>query len=129
MLEAGTGPLALCLHGFPDSAHTWRHLLPALAGAGFHAVAPFMRGYGPAVQAAGTADRYAAEQQASGRQAPQPTLYLHGARDGCIGADLARGSERFLAPSSRMIVIGDAGHFLHRENPGQVNDHILSWVS
>jgi pimeloyl-ACP methyl ester carboxylesterase len=41
------GPLALCLHGFPDSAHTWRHLLPALAGAGFHAVAPFMRGYAP----------------------------------------------------------------------------------
>jgi pimeloyl-ACP methyl ester carboxylesterase len=41
------GPLALCLHGFPDSAHTWRHLLPALAAAGFHAVAPFMRGYAP----------------------------------------------------------------------------------
>lgn len=40
-------PLALCLHGFPDSAHTWRHLLPALADAGFHAVAPFMRGYAP----------------------------------------------------------------------------------
>ena len=47
LLEAGSGPLALCLHGFPDSAHTWRHLLPALAGAGFHAVAPFMRGYAP----------------------------------------------------------------------------------
>ena len=46
-LEAGDGPLALCLHGFPDSAHTWRHLLPALAGAGYHAVAPFLRGYAP----------------------------------------------------------------------------------
>jgi pimeloyl-ACP methyl ester carboxylesterase len=41
------GPLALCLHGFPDSAHTWRHLLPELAGAGYHAVAPFLRGYAP----------------------------------------------------------------------------------
>jgi pimeloyl-ACP methyl ester carboxylesterase len=41
------GPLALCLHGFPDSAHTWRHLLPELAAAGFHAVAPFLRGYAP----------------------------------------------------------------------------------
>jgi pimeloyl-ACP methyl ester carboxylesterase len=29
------------------SAHTWRHLLPALAEAGFHAVAPFLRGYAP----------------------------------------------------------------------------------
>lgn len=46
-LEAGEGPLALCLHGFPDSAHTWRFLLPALADAGFHAVAPWLRGYAP----------------------------------------------------------------------------------
>ena len=38
------GPLALCLHGFPDTAHTWRFLLPELAEAGFHAVAPFLRG-------------------------------------------------------------------------------------
>ena len=45
--EAGSGPLALCLHGFPDTAHTWRHLLPALAAAGYHAVAPFNRGYAP----------------------------------------------------------------------------------
>src|SRR5260370_33759717 len=47
ILEAGSGPLALCLHGFPDSAQTWRYLLPELAEAGFHAVAPFMRGYSP----------------------------------------------------------------------------------
>ena len=263
VLEAGSGPLALCLHGFPDAAYTWRHLLPALAGAGFHAVAPFMRGYAPtAVPAdgayhlgalvadavalhevlggdanavlighdwgaeaaygaaafapgrwrrlvtlavppaaldevlfsdyeqlkrsfylfmfrdpAGLAEtvvarddlafldklwrdwspgfqpgehlarvkdclrqpanlaaalgyyRAAVDQEAAARQAPQPTLYLHGARDGCIGVDLVRGAERLLAPSSRMIVIDDAGHFLHLEEPGQVNDHILSWVS
>jgi pimeloyl-ACP methyl ester carboxylesterase len=279
MLEAGSGPLALCLHGFPDAAHTWRHLLPALAGAGFHAVAPFMRGYAPtgipadgayqvgalaadavalhealggdgdavlighdwgaeaaygaaayapdrwrrlvtlavppaaldevlftdysqlkrffylfmfrdpefaemvvardgmafldqlwrdwspgfqpgehlaqvkqclaqpanlaaalgyyrapgasgaAGGAAGAAARYAAEQRAASRQAPQPTLYLHGADDGCIGVELARGAERLLAPSSRMVVIDDAGHFLHLEKPGEVNDHILAWIS
>ncbi len=280
VLEAGSGPLALCLHGFPDAAHTWRHLLPALAEAGFRAVAPFMRGYAPtavpadgayqvgalvadvvalhevlggdgdavlighdwgaeaaygaaafapdrwrrlvtlavpptaldevlfsdyeqlkrffylfmfrdpagfaeavvardemayldrlwadwspgfepgehlarvkqclrhpanltaalgyyraagaagaAGGAPGTATRYAAEQQAAGRQAPQPTLYLHGARDGCIGVELARGTGPLLAPSSRMVVIDDAGHFLHLEKPGQVNDHILTWVS
>ncbi len=40
-------PLALCLHGFPDSAHGWRHLLPELAAAGYRAVAPFQRGYAP----------------------------------------------------------------------------------
>jgi pimeloyl-ACP methyl ester carboxylesterase len=41
------GPLALCLHGFPDTAHTYRHLLPRLAGVGYRAVAPFSRGYAP----------------------------------------------------------------------------------
>jgi pimeloyl-ACP methyl ester carboxylesterase len=263
VLEAGSGPLALCLHGFPDAAYTWRHLLPVLAGAGFHAVAPFMRGYAPtAVPAdgayhlgalvadavalhevldgdanavlighdwgaeaaygaaafapdrwrrlvtlavppaaldevlfsdyeqlkrsfylfmfrdpAGFAEtvvarddlafldklwrdwspgfqpgehlarvkdclrqpanlaaalgyyRAAADQEAAGRQALQPTLYLHGARDGCIGVDLVRGAERLLAPSSRMLVIDEAGHFLHLEEPGQVNDHILGWIT
>ncbi|MBV8236209.1 MAG: alpha/beta hydrolase, partial [Acidimicrobiia bacterium] len=47
VLEMGEGPLALCLHGFPDSPWTWRHLLPSLADAGFRAVAPYMRGYAP----------------------------------------------------------------------------------
>ena len=276
LLEAGSGPLALCLHGFPDAAHTWRHLLPVLAGAGFRAAAPFMRGYAPTAvpadgayqvgalaadavalhdvlggdgdavlighdwgaeaayaaaayapdrwrrlvtlavppaaldpvlfsdyeqlkrfwymfmfrdpagfaeamaagdgmslldklwadwspgyqpgehlaqvkdslrqpanlaaaigyyRAAGSLDtpdagtRYAGEQHAASRQAPQPTLYLHGATDGCIRVDLARRAEPLLAPSSRMIVINDAGHFLHLEKPAEVNDLILAWVS
>jgi pimeloyl-ACP methyl ester carboxylesterase len=46
-LEAGDGPLVLCLHGFPDTAYSFRQQLPALAAAGFRAVAPFMRGYAP----------------------------------------------------------------------------------
>jgi pimeloyl-ACP methyl ester carboxylesterase len=263
ILEAGSGPLALCLHGFPDSARTWRHLLPVLANAGFHAVAPFMRGYAPTqvpadgayhigalaadatalhevlggdsdavlighdwgaetayAAAAGAPDRwrrlvtlavppaaldpvlftdyqqlrrffylfmfrdplefaeavvgadnmsfldrlwsdwspgydasedlanvkkclrdpanlaaaigyYRAAGMAEGgdSQAPQPTLYLHGSADGCISADLALAAEGFLAPSSRMIMIEDTGHFLHLEKAAEVNDHILGWVS
>lgn len=41
------GRLILCLHGFPDSAHSWRHLGPRLADAGYRVVAPYMRGYAP----------------------------------------------------------------------------------
>ena len=44
--EAGSGPTVLLLHGFPEFWYSWRHQLPALAAAGFHAVAPDLRGYG-----------------------------------------------------------------------------------
>src|SRR5215208_2472567 len=46
-LEIGEGPLALCLHGFPDSPYSYRYLLPELAEAGYRAVAPFNRGFAP----------------------------------------------------------------------------------
>src|SRR4051812_1968732 len=41
------GPLALCLHGYPDTARTWRHLGPHLAERGGRVVAPYTRGYAP----------------------------------------------------------------------------------
>jgi pimeloyl-ACP methyl ester carboxylesterase len=41
----GSGPPVLLLHGFPETRHMWRHLLRALAGAGYRAVAPDQRGY------------------------------------------------------------------------------------
>lgn len=44
--EAGSGPLVIFVHGWPESWYSWRHQLPAVAAAGFHAVAPDMRGYG-----------------------------------------------------------------------------------
>ena len=46
-LEEGQGPLVLLLHGFPDTARTWEHQMPALAAAGYRAVAPSLRGYPP----------------------------------------------------------------------------------
>lgn len=44
--EQGEGPLVLLLHGFPESWYSWRHQFAPLAAAGYHAVAPDMRGYG-----------------------------------------------------------------------------------
>jgi pimeloyl-ACP methyl ester carboxylesterase len=272
VLEAGSGPLALCLHGFPDSAHTWRHLLPALAGAGFHAMAPFMRGYAPTAvpedgcvslgaliadanaihDALGAGDEavligsdwgaeaaygaaafaperwrrlvalgipplsldarlfsdydqlkrffymylftqpgaeeivaadgmafvdrlwadwspgydaaedlalvkdclrerpnlsaaigyyradlgapaescgaFEAEQQALAETPPQPTLYVHGARDGCIGVDLVADAGSQLSPGSRCSIVDDAGHFLQVEKPELINDQVLAWI-
>jgi pimeloyl-ACP methyl ester carboxylesterase len=272
-LEAGSGPLALCLHGFPDSAWGWRHLLPALADAGFRAVAPFMRGYAPtavpadgrfqpgvlgldacalhealggdgdaviighdwgalatyvaanheperwrrvvtmavppagAVQAgflsyaqlkrswymfffqhaladmvvpmddlafidglwADWSPGYDAGEdlprvkdalrdpanlaaalgyyratlgglgvdpaldavQAKGNEPTrQPTLYLHGATDGCMGIDVAAGAAAFLpAEGSRMEIIERAGHFLQLERPDEVNRLVVDFVT
>jgi len=272
-LEAGSGPLALCLHGFPDTAWGWRHLLPALADAGFHAVAPFMRGYAPTAVPAdahfqigamvddanalhdafggdgeaviighdwgamatygaaafaparwrrvvtaavpplgavtgamltytqlrrswymfffqnpladlvvgmddlefiarlwqdwspghdGTEDvnhvrealgdpanlasalgYYRAmfqpelqmpelqpQQDACNAPTPQPTLYLHGRTDGCMGVDWAEGALAFLpAEGSRVEIIEEAGHFLQVEQPAVVNRLIIEHVS
>lgn len=270
-LSAGEGPLALCLHGFPDSAHTWDGLLPALAERGFRAVAPWMRGYAPtsvpgdgryqagalvadalalhdalggdqeaviighdwgAIAAYGAAasaperwrrvitlaipptaltaqalfqydqlrlfwyqflfnlplaeqvvahedfrliDRLWADwspgfdpgalldyakqalrpeghlaaalgyyralydptghdpelaklQQALLGPVPQPTLYLHGQRDGCISPTLGEGAEEYLGPGSRRLLVPDAGHFLHLESPELVSRAILEFL-
>lgn len=266
------GPMALCLHGFPDSAHTWRLLAPALVDAGHRVVAPFLRGFAPsavpedgryqtgalakdavavhdalggderavivghdwgamatygaaslaparwrrvvtaAVPPAGAlgggfltydqlhrswymfffqhplaevvvarddldfVDRLwadwspgydatedlallkpslrdpknlaaalgyyratlgatppdpalEAEQAATQQPTPQPTLYLHGADDGCIGVALAEEARAHLGPGSSVEVVEGAGHFLHLERPEVVNDLILDFLT
>jgi pimeloyl-ACP methyl ester carboxylesterase len=260
MLSCGSdGPLALCLHGFPDSARTWRHLLPALAGAGFRAVAPWTRGYAPT----STADDYsiaalaadanalhdvlggdaeavivghdwgAMTAYAAGHAEParwrrlvtmavpppavasaaffdydqlkrsfyvylfqtplaelvvgaddlafidglwrdwepgydasadladvkaalrdpanlaaaigyyramfagpvpqespaQPTLYLHGERDGAFGVAGVRDAAEHLSADSRVEILPDAGHFLHLSRAEQVNRLVLDWLA
>jgi pimeloyl-ACP methyl ester carboxylesterase len=272
-LEQGAGPLALCLHGFPDSAWTWRHLLPALAGAGYRAVAPFLRGYAPtevpadgryqtaalALDACALHDALGGDQEAvivghdwgamatyiaanheperwkrvvtmavppagavaggfltyaqlqrswymfffqhpladmvvgmddlafidglwadwspgydagedlprvkdalrdpanlaaalgyyratlgnvgvdpalepvqakGGEVTAQPTLYLHGRDDGCMGIDVAEGARAFLtSEGSRMEVVDGAGHFLQLERPDEVNRLVVDFVT
>ena len=51
----GQGPLVMLCHGFPETAYAWRHQLPALAQAGFRAVAPDLRGYGASTSPADVA--------------------------------------------------------------------------
>jgi pimeloyl-ACP methyl ester carboxylesterase len=45
-VEQGEGPVVLLVHGYPETSHSWRHQLPALAAAGYRAVAIDVRGYG-----------------------------------------------------------------------------------
>ncbi len=51
--EAGSGEALLMLHGFPDSARLWRHQIPALAEAGYHVIAPDLRGFGASAKPVG----------------------------------------------------------------------------
>ena len=46
LAEAGDGPSVILLHGFPELWYSWRHQLAPLAAAGYHAIAPDLRGYG-----------------------------------------------------------------------------------
>ncbi len=46
LLEQGEGPLVVLCHGWPELSYSWRHQIAALAAAGFHVVAPDMRGFG-----------------------------------------------------------------------------------
>lgn len=54
LVEQGTGPLILLVHGFPESWYSWRRQLPALAAAGYRAVALDVRGYGRSSKPAAT---------------------------------------------------------------------------
>ena len=54
--EAGEGDLVVLLHGFPELSHSWRRQIPALAAAGYRAVAPDLRGYGDSDAPPGVAD-------------------------------------------------------------------------
>jgi pimeloyl-ACP methyl ester carboxylesterase len=54
--EAGSGPLVILVHGWPESWYSWRHQIPALAAAGYHVVAPDMRGYGASDKPAAVED-------------------------------------------------------------------------
>lgn len=52
-VEAGAGPLVLLLHGFPEFWYAWRRQIPALAAAGYHVIAPDLRGYNESAKPAG----------------------------------------------------------------------------
>jgi pimeloyl-ACP methyl ester carboxylesterase len=61
---------------------------------------------------------------------PVPTLYLHGAGDGCMAAELVSSAgEHLPAPGSRAVVLDGCGHFLHLERPDAVLTELRSWLA
>jgi pimeloyl-ACP methyl ester carboxylesterase len=58
-----------------------------------------------------------------------PALYLHGADDGCVGAELVRGVERAYSAGVAVHVVKEAGHFLHLEQPDVVNRLLVEFLA
>jgi pimeloyl-ACP methyl ester carboxylesterase len=70
-----------------------------------------------------------AVQAAGSNPTTQPTLYLHGRTDGCMGVEIAEGAEPFLtSEGSRLEIVDGVGHFLHVEKPDEVNGLIVDFV-
>lgn len=58
-----------------------------------------------------------------------PCLYLHGADDGCVGAEMAAGQERWLRGGLETEVLPGCGHFLQLERPEAVAQRLVHWLA
>jgi pimeloyl-ACP methyl ester carboxylesterase len=106
VVEAGTGPLVLFLHGFPEFWWAWHETLPAVAEAGFHAVAVDMRGYGASDKPPRGYDGYTMAADVTGliRALGERSAILVGAGfGGMVGWTAASFHPRMV---SRLVVIG-----------------------
>jgi pimeloyl-ACP methyl ester carboxylesterase len=75
------------------------------------------------------APELAGEQAAVAGIPAQPTLYLHGERDGCIDVSMADATRTVLSAGSQVVIIKSAGHFLHLEKPDEVGQQILQFLA
>ncbi len=114
-LEMGEGPLALCLHGFPDSPYTYRYLLPELAKAGYRAVAPFNRGFAPTEV---PADRHHVHTSTMVTDAVALHEALGGDGDAVLIAHDWGGGSRLGGRGSRTGALAPVRHLEHTSVPG-----------
>ena len=59
----------------------------------------------------------------------QPLLYLHGANDGCIGAEVVEAAKSMSPANVQFAIVKDAGHFLQLEQPEKVNKLICDFIA
>src|SRR5882724_5972671 len=109
VVEAGSGPLVLFLHGFPEFWWAWRHQIQAVADAGFHAVAVDMRGYGATDKPPRGYDGYTMAADITGliRALGERTAALVGAG---YGGMMAWTATAFHPHMVRQLIVSGAAH-------------------
>ena len=112
-----------CYDPSEDLAYLAVHLTPETIRC---MVAPYRASFGSDVADPSTNDEAIATQG----DPRIPTLYLHGADDGALGADVLSDVERHLpAQGSRFDLVDGAGHFLHLEQPARIAERVLEWLN
>ena len=98
--EQGTGPAVVFSHGFPELAYSWRHQLPAVAAAGFRAIAPDQRGYGGSTAPEPVA-AYGMDYKAIGVQTGEIVVrILKGEQPGAIASQYSKKLELHVNPAA-----------------------------
>ena len=107
--DAGPRPTVLLLHGFPELAYSWRHVMPALAAAGYHVVAPDQRGYGRtvALRGAGNVVHAGASQHANSTSSAKSAIAADQV-DKAAGNAWHTDYDSDLQPSHLLSLAGDA---------------------
>ena len=119
VLDAGqaANPCVLLLHGFPELAYSWRNVMPGLANAGFHVVAPDLRGYGRTT--GGDVEPHPLADSTADELAKLPMYYV---------MDLDKTMPETVAPLENCRFIEDAGHWFQQEQPEAVIDALAVFL-
>ena len=122
LLEQGEGPLVVLCHGWPELSYSWRHQIRAIAAAGYHVVAPDMRGFGRTSAPANIA-AYSIFDHVGDTVALVAALIA-----GLIGAKRVADMERVLPNLKQKLIIDGAGHWVQQERANQVNAALIAFL-
>ena len=122
LLEKGEGPLVVLCHGWPELSYSWRHQIRAIAAAGYHVVAPDMRGFGRTSAPANIA-AYSIFDHVGDTVALVAALIT-----GLIGAKRVADTERVLPNLKQKLIIDGAGHWVQQERANEINAALIAFL-
>jgi pimeloyl-ACP methyl ester carboxylesterase len=123
--EQDTGPLVLLCHGFPESWYSWRHQLPALAAAGYRAVAPDMCGYGQTDRPE-SIEQYTLLHMAGDMVGLLDELGVEQAV--IVGHDFVDHLTETVPNLKKAVILPGCAHWTQQERPEAVNTELITFL-